>query len=639
MPPVNPCTLAVDWLRSCHKGTWRFYEGRPDVLTRGRFFFVPHDQPHLDTEHWFSSCTWDLHVDRPADALGEDPSFGYPWTNGFRGFPLPPLTPLGTPAEFLQMEYPPLTLERTNYGGIDSRCWTQHGIHPAAAAICALENCNLQLAMSRCMELVYDQADVKLADFFHAWLGDDVSCTYIPVAGNFPAVELVLHPSLIICVVSGTDNFQQLALQCFDALQGPTNVGPFSTVPFWSNAAVWLNGQLVALMAPANVPILFVGHSYGAALSVILSARMKQFQPARDICLMTFGLPKFGDLRLRNLLDAINAVHLVNDGDIVPLVPPNIADLQPFENFIGDALTFLWGQWQGPRLVLALSEDGTTTPRPPLGLTTNDYFPLIVQAILGQPMPAVAAHQPTSYTNRLQRQCPLDDCGPIPPDAWKILFDGVYTIVAPQLEQSKIRFGDYGPRYPRGHVVWKGRFDRPRIHWLPEAAARADVLFETVASPATGKLNVLREAASRADVLLKNVPAPVPGPVHFLPIPSPTELTGGNVCTDPVLVTLGVWYSASVSSATPDVFALLTTSPIVGAKYTLSFGGVGDPTFFIIGQLTPCFITEESIGLWPTDDQVVSLPISFAGIDTSCLFELHTGSACTFWFRLDLVTP
>jgi len=124
-----PCGLAVDWVRSCHRGTFRLFKDRPEILTRGRFFFVPDDTPFLEGFHNYYSAEWtqDREVPYTPPALGEDLEKRLGYSPGILGvLPLPDAVLVGSAKCVSEGDsYPPAVgvPPRRLIAGIDSRCW------------------------------------------------------------------------------------------------------------------------------------------------------------------------------------------------------------------------------------------------------------------------------------------------------------------------------------------------------------------------------------------------------------------------------------------------------------------------------------------------------------------------------------
>jgi len=88
--------------------------------------------------------------------------------------------------------------------------------------------------------------------------------------------------------------------------------------------AVWDDGIKPAL-TKLDFPLLFTGHSLGAALATLAAARCIQdpdLKNSRLVALYTFGSPRVGDKDLGTALQGLFHCRLVNDKDIITTVPP-----------------------------------------------------------------------------------------------------------------------------------------------------------------------------------------------------------------------------------------------------------------------------------------------------------------------------
>jgi len=130
-PDCTPGGLAVEVARSCYSGYWRFYPNRPDVLVRGRFYFVADDTPFLPFPHSFWDADWHYSKDEfyAPPETGELRPARIAWSDGVLGIPLPPARHIGDEDCFRFGEvYPHPPIARTLPAGIDSRVWTRAGL-------------------------------------------------------------------------------------------------------------------------------------------------------------------------------------------------------------------------------------------------------------------------------------------------------------------------------------------------------------------------------------------------------------------------------------------------------------------------------------------------------------------------------
>src|SRR5207245_4725403 len=88
--------------------------------------------------------------------------------------------------------------------------------------------------------------------------------------------------------------------------------------------AVWDDGIKPALRK-LDFPLFFTGHSLGAALASLAAARCildPDLKNSRPESLYTFGSPRVGDKAFGTALQGLFHCRLVNDKDIVTIVPP-----------------------------------------------------------------------------------------------------------------------------------------------------------------------------------------------------------------------------------------------------------------------------------------------------------------------------
>jgi len=415
--------MAVEWLRCCHSGQWRFYADNPDLITHGVYYFVRPDAPHLPFAHDFGSAVWCDDADELEERFGEVVETSKPWYHG--RFPLarPPETPVGTQAEFEGQLNEPLVPVPTVFG-VPQTCWTQVG-----APLVPVEhlfdffNCCLQIAYARCLELTYEHKINRLREFFLTWLGPETQVFLQEVAGLYPALSIVKHPSVTLVFVSGTSNFQQLALQGFYGTRPPEDFGAFSTERLW-----WQCGDMVVnLLATWGVnhdaPIVLVGHSYGGASAATVACRLKLAKPARRVGLMTFGCPKVGDERYLAIQDTYEHLYIANEDDIVTAVPPSLKELRPFVPIFGALIIAWWRDWHSPRMNLLVDADGGKAFVAPRFLDASIVVPVVTNCLAAVNPDPIAAHYVGTYRERLAILCAAHPCFPLSPEAWEIISD------------------------------------------------------------------------------------------------------------------------------------------------------------------------------------------------------------------------
>lgn len=116
----------VDWARACYRGTWRLFAGRPDILTRGYYYFADEGvTPYYPGEHNFTNADWHYSRDEPyvAPDLGEDRSLRRGFYNGALLVPRPPAVQLGSAHCISGGEPTYPGSERRLPMGVDERCY------------------------------------------------------------------------------------------------------------------------------------------------------------------------------------------------------------------------------------------------------------------------------------------------------------------------------------------------------------------------------------------------------------------------------------------------------------------------------------------------------------------------------------
>jgi len=421
MPPYSPCGYAVDWVRSSHSGYWRFYPNAKDVVTGGFFYFVPKATPHLPTPHYFGTADWtndEIVGDRP---MGEIRGLARRYALGTLAAAIPPVRTVGTLEQISSdWRWPLPVIERESFGGVDSRCYASSR-NPVFHAYCGQDSLCLALIYCRLLQLVYAHEWTTLDDFWQSQFGAGYTVEHHETVAQVPAMYFVLTPGFAIALISGTANFQQFALQGFTDLTGPVDVGGFSTLQLWNNTANLVLERLTAFGLQAESPIILVGHSYGAAVSTIVSARLRLANRDRDICLKTFALPKPGDTRLRDITDTIDTLNIVNDDDLITSFPPSHNDIERCYGYAALLLFLFWTRWAGIRVVTRLDWVGNATIGQGATFDTAVLIPIFTNALLHNQINPIDGHLLGSYLRRLQRVCDRPD-PPITQNSWNIIF-------------------------------------------------------------------------------------------------------------------------------------------------------------------------------------------------------------------------
>lgn len=392
----------MEWLRSCYRSRRRLFVNALGVITKGAYYRCPQGTPHLPFPHHYGSLNWlrgtDFFVN---DGLGEVAEPVGAWTNGVWPGPFPLAQIAGTKLCLQTGEqYPPVNVQ--NVFGLPRGCFQlQSAVIPADPLTIDIGQPNIQVEKAQLLSWLYDHPD-SIAAFFAAWLGPLASVTTVPNdATVFPGSTIIVTPAWTQVVISGTSNPQQLALQVMQGANSYRNYGAYGTLELYNNAATVILGRMVAAGVTLDRPLILAGHSYGGAVAALVAARVRLGNPDASIQLLTFGSPSPGDTRLIAILDRqIQQIHLANDGDPVPGLPPAPSDLANLAALLPGALLTLWGRFSGLHGRQVQASDGTLSPWEGSPLTWAFLVDAVARILVGRPWGVIDAHQMEEYLRR-----------------------------------------------------------------------------------------------------------------------------------------------------------------------------------------------------------------------------------------------
>lgn len=121
----------MDWARSCHRGVWRLFKDRPEVLTAGRFYFAEEGvTPYYPFFHNYWNGDWVYEREEPQTPppLGEDRSLRLGYSKGILGTTRPGAALVGSAecVRFGEAVYP--APERLMPNGIDAACYPEGSV-------------------------------------------------------------------------------------------------------------------------------------------------------------------------------------------------------------------------------------------------------------------------------------------------------------------------------------------------------------------------------------------------------------------------------------------------------------------------------------------------------------------------------
>lgn len=382
-------------MRACRTSKWRLFRGRPDILTPGRYVFVPPTTPHLPFFHHYGVRDWTRQEAVPWPELGEYQGAKVFW-DGTSPVAPPPASIIGDRECLSAGARWPLTVVPELIGGWDSRCFIRV---PAIPIDLTSRPVLTELALVQ--DLLYVDPAAAAA-VLQNMLGPTAVITITPNSSSlYPGSLIAVTPTYSLVVISGTTTNQQLALQAMYLGGGPVSYGPFSTSPLWYNASTVIHDRMVAAGVDPLQPVLLTGHSYGGAVAQVLAARYVWAQPGRPVQIATFAAPKALDGRGAYLIKPLVQTHINTDGDPVTQMAPNLNTLLPVLTLAPPSFIDRWSSWANPPNSLHLSASGELTPGEPPIFTTGQLSDIVTGAVLNLAIPDFPFHSIKFYYQRL----------------------------------------------------------------------------------------------------------------------------------------------------------------------------------------------------------------------------------------------
>lgn len=401
-----------------------------DQLTNGRYWFAPEGTPAYPFAHNLGSREWTSDERDPVPALGEwdGPT---EWDNGLPPSPLPLAVLVGTPDCIENGDRPPDepfdAQPAFTSDSYPAGCWSAAREQVLAFDI---SECSTVVPFAQAVALVYDSS-VNARIFLASLLGAAYSVTDTAnPAGLVPGDVIAIGPKVIVCL-AGTSNFQQLAFQGLYLATGIVDFGAFSTTFANMNAALAVEGRIIAAGVGAQEEFWFVGHSFGGAIAQVLGARMRLNRPEVRVNVLTFGSPVAGDRRLVDLLAGARQRHFCCDTDPVPGLPPRRFNLDELLSVLGVPLSNLWSRLHPPPNRVLLFDDFSQSDSGDEFLDfaiVETLANLIAAAVVIDPL---AVHNMTEYLLRVTVGCrgPVE---PVPGLTFRVIVDQLsYTDGAP----------------------------------------------------------------------------------------------------------------------------------------------------------------------------------------------------------------
>lgn len=280
---------------------------------------------------------------------------------------------------------------------LDVETWDIMGLDSLYHAARVIEQCylNIETAQTVAGELALEGDIIK-----------GIAVDNRPGSG----VVVLRSPGRVLVWIAGTTSSAQLIRQGKEALKGAKPEGPYSTSPIWREGAGLVLQALTLAQVAGSQPIVLMGHSMGGAIACVVGRILGLEIPARSIQVLTFGCPKPGDRRLADWLETKKTRHIVNDGDVVPFVCPDLSKSTGwFPNPIPADIRTATATWKSPPSRVALYADGTLRDNG----AVESLDKLVLQAIQDwldeQPIRPGEAHAMATYRRRLGLAVGIDE--------------------------------------------------------------------------------------------------------------------------------------------------------------------------------------------------------------------------------------
>jgi len=411
-------------LRSCYSSRWHFFRDSPTTVTAGRFYYSPPGTPFVGEVNHFVSREWNDTNHDLGQGLGEDLTHPHKWYNG-----QPPAVPphnhiVGRHRCLIEGEAIANALAEDRIrDGFNVLCFTAPQpipLDPLWETASAYNQCSLQFFYATVLQWIYNGEAAKVATAFTLLLGPSAVTRFHAATTLFPAMVTVKTSSFSIAVTTGTTNFQQLALQGFYSLVGPTPVTAFSCNLFHYHCSTWIHTHLTNDGAIAGEPILLVGHSYGGVASHILAGRYRIADNNRLVRSITYGDPKPGDRRLHEILATVPGIALHNSDDFITVLPPDRATIFPVSVALGLAYLLLMDGWIPAPNGQLMDPAGQLHPNQLPFIGTAQLTGYVTRALANLPLAVIIQHAIPVYRERILLRCPNPEW-PVSLPLWTLL--------------------------------------------------------------------------------------------------------------------------------------------------------------------------------------------------------------------------
>ena len=407
--------MVVDWLKECYQSDWHLFRDSLATTTRGYYYFAAPGTPHYPGFHHLGSRRWLDHNRTLVQSLGEDLKTKQVHETGVFAGQVPAPRVVGSQqciqdGELLADAVDPVDL----FHGYPLECFIpvpapQPPPPPQPRDFeraSAWDRCAVQRLWAKIIDFSYADAEDEIVKTIRNFCQGPVDVRWISPRGEHVGITLAIGTDWACVCLDGTRNFQQLAMQALYSKNGPTNIGIFGTSPFWYNEATTVMSAMRAAGILDRRAIFLSGHSYGGAVALLIAARLRFVDRNRTIRYLTYGCPKPGDDRLKDLLELCSGASLRNDNDLVTTIPPDLASITPTVIVFPQVLSFLYQDWTRPPTALTQDDDGKLIPGGDFEISTLVLIDIIRRAILMQEFSRVIGHGISEYIRRIELRCP-----------------------------------------------------------------------------------------------------------------------------------------------------------------------------------------------------------------------------------------
>lgn len=379
-------------------------------MTAGRYYFAADSTPHYPGVHLLGSATWDdTNIDaiyplgeaRDGSAtrdLGEAPAL----------LPLPIL--VGSRDCVAAGELFANALKDADLLlGLPAACYFRPELQDRGFLFLSdLKSCETQKFYCRLIQAIYADDDAAAFDLVAKFVPGNNAATFHFATANLPGCVTILNDNYSCIVCDGTRNFETLVAEAMYSLVGPVNFGRFGTMPLWYHAATWLTNWLTIDGADPARPMIFAGHSYGAAAATVAAVRANFPSTGGPRFLFTIGCPKPGDLRLAALVKGIKAINLANDDDLITILPPSQDLLFQLVGDVGPAVLDYWSGWASVMNQVIQAPDGSLRLGSPEDPGFGRLLDCVTRAIAHANLDIFEPHYVSTYISRIIKRCPDD---------------------------------------------------------------------------------------------------------------------------------------------------------------------------------------------------------------------------------------